>query len=156
VGSQPWRGPTIYGRIEADLTVSMGPVPITFSIDPFPAKTTKASTVSYRPTTAPVPHPTSGTMMMGASTAPVPKQPTQLVERAATVHHTASNVIPRAGFSPRAPGARPRSRSFSGFDSSATTAEDSSSGLKRRVALVLGLIKLKFPTLDILIVQGLT
>ncbi len=156
VGSQPWRGPTIYGRIEADLAVSMGPVPITFSTDPFPAKTTKASTVPYRPATVPVPDPTSGMVMIGAPSPPILKQPTQLVERAATVHHTASNVIPRPGFSPRAPGARPRSRSFSGFDSSAAVAEDSLSGLKRRVALALGLIKLKFPTPDILIVQGLT
>lgn len=129
VKSQPWRGPTIYGRIEVDLAVSMGPVPITFSIDPFPAK---ASTVPHRPMTTPVPDPTSGMMMMGTPPPAVPKQPTQLVERAATIHHTASNAIPRPGFSPRAPGARPRSRSFSGFDSSATAvAEDSTSGLKR-------------------------
>ncbi|KAH6881258.1 rab-GTPase-TBC domain-containing protein [Coprinopsis sp. MPI-PUGE-AT-0042] len=32
------RGPTIYGRIEGDFTTAMGPIPITWSVDPPPTK----------------------------------------------------------------------------------------------------------------------
>ena len=125
----PFHGRTIYGRVDVDLTKSIGPVPITFSVDPFPVRTPKASLphsptfppsqlVDRRPATAPIldHFPSSGT-----TAPPVPMLQHQPIERSATLHlPSTGHVIPRPGFSPSAPGPRPRSRSFSGFDSSAT------------------------------------
>ena len=129
---RPFHGPTIYGRMDVDLAMSIGPVPITFSIDPFPVRTPKASLpysplfaprvdpsqlVDRRPATAPIPDHFSPS---GMTVPPVPTPPQQPMERSATLHlPSTGHAIPRPGFSPSAPGPRPRSRSFSGFDSSA-------------------------------------
>jgi len=96
---------TIYGSTPQDLSAALGPVPILFSIDPpndIPAKRIAAAT-------APPPVPTS--IQNTHSPAPSVQQlPVQ--SQAAT-----SNVIPREDFVPKARAVRPRSRSFSGFDS---------------------------------------
>ena len=96
---------TIYGSTTQDLSAALGPVPILFSIDPpndIPAKRIAAAT-------APPPVPTS--IQNTHSPAPgVQQLPVQ--SQAAT-----PNVIPRESFVPKAGAVRPRSRSFSGFDS---------------------------------------
>ena len=101
---------TIYGSTQ-DISAALGPVPIFFSIDPpndIPAKRIAAATPLSPPL---VPTPIQHTL------SPVPNvQQVSVQSQAAT-----SNVIPRESFVPKAAAARPRSRSFSGFDSPMST-----------------------------------
>ncbi|KAI0056890.1 hypothetical protein BV25DRAFT_1533903 [Artomyces pyxidatus] len=89
---------TIYGVTERQLAESLGPVPISFSLDP--PNDIPANRMQKRPATA------EGTAT-GKELKVVPDSRPPSTQ----------NVIPRANFFPRAAGARPRSRSFSGFDS---------------------------------------
>lgn len=98
---------TIYGSTTQDLSAAQGPVPILFSIDPphdIPAKSTAAAAA---PAPAPVPTSVQNSLSPGPSVQQLP------------VHSQAApaNVIPRESFVPKAGAVRPRSRSFSGFDS---------------------------------------
>lgn len=151
----PIRGPTIYGRTETDLAVSMGPVPIMFSIDPplttarpsfsnpIPAPQTQGTptskpTMPSSPPRAPVQmmtkrqpqsepqHPprsasllgsTVGAPAVGASVSNVGASAVDGDATPAIEPKTMGDVIPRANFFPKPPGMRPRSRSFSGFNS---------------------------------------
>ena len=92
------RGPTIYGRVEVDLAVAQAPVPITFSIDP-PA-------ISVPPVQRPVLTPMRNVSLPVTKVVP------------AETEQSAGSAIPRANFFPKAGTTRPRSRSFSGFNSS--------------------------------------
>ncbi|KAF8637265.1 hypothetical protein AX17_002945 [Amanita inopinata Kibby_2008] len=129
----PLRGITIYGRTEVELCQSPEPVPIIFSLEPHPATAPPPGSLHQpvglpqrmappflRPATAPNQH-KSGIgpgmerkILDGIVEAPLANQ----AERAVTLENPGTpNVIPRANFFPKRPGARPRSRSFSGFDS---------------------------------------
>lgn len=117
MGSAPrQRGPTIYGRVEHDLASSTGPVPILFSVDP-PAPPPPPVVVIVPKTsplrTAVVPEP---------STAPAVEEGIDAKAESSDDGNGGNsngsvNVIPRANFFPKAATARPRSRSFSGFNS---------------------------------------
>ena len=144
------RGPTIYGRTESDLTGSMGPVPIMFSIDPPPVTSPPSNPIPVSlPPSIPVSKPTMASprvpMQMMAKQQPQsePEYPSRHVSLtgagAPLVGASVSNVgsssrdgnvapavepqatggglIPRAKNFPKPPGLRPRSRSFSSFDS---------------------------------------
>ena len=100
---------TIYGSTTQDLLGSVGPVPIFFSTEP----PNDIPVNRMRVANAPPPP------------APIPVKvisPSQGGLRPPAEHHASTtsnkpNVIPRTNFVPKATTARPRSRSFSGFDS---------------------------------------
>jgi len=170
--------PTIYGRTEVDLTSSVRPVPIMFSVDPPPldagkgratapmgailppigAGGSKLSRPSFhgspprRPSTQPVsgrvpaPLVSSGVAPRAASSSvPQPSLASENNEKPVmenTVAQKAENTvvdaaklkasppngsppIPRSNFTPKATGLRPRSRSFSGFNSLDSTTSPS-------------------------------
>ena len=98
---------TIYGSTTQDISAALGPVPIFFSIDPpndIPAKRLAAATPLSPPL---VPTPIQNTLSLAPNVQQLPVQ-----SQPAT-----SNGIPRESFVPKTAAARPRSRSFSGFDS---------------------------------------
>ncbi|KAG6888452.1 hypothetical protein C0995_008127 [Termitomyces sp. Mi166 len=134
------RGPTIYGIPVSDLGAAMGPIPMQFTVMPPPAtapppgsvppssvphafatSTPPPTRVAVTPTPPPPPHPPVAT--------PLPRIAVRRVgslditstgnkNSGAGIERPASGtggVIPRANFSPKASGVRPRSRSFSGF-----------------------------------------
>ena len=118
---------TIYGSTAQDLAMSVGPVLIYFSLDP--PNDVPANRIRVTPIAAPVtvppppppppppPVPTSNLNTLSPAPAPgaqqpLPGQPSQHRGMGGT-----TDVIPRAGFVPKAGAVRPRSRSFSGFDS---------------------------------------
>ena len=128
---------TIYGSTARDLSTAAGPVLIYFSLDPpndipanrmrvapTPAPAPVIVTVPPQPQPQPQPLPPpapvpSSNHKNSLSSVPAPEtqrpfpgQPGQRQVAGAT-----TDVIPRPGFVPKAAAARPRSRSFSGFDS---------------------------------------
>ncbi|GLB36933.1 putative protein with domain in Tre-2, BUB2p, and Cdc16p [Lyophyllum shimeji] len=142
------RGPTIYGFTAEDLSSAIGPVLMQFSVNPPPAtappgKSLPPPAIQQQPQgPAPGSMPTPAVKVVpggreGSSLQVVAPVPVQAVRRvgslasldAAARDHAqverpssgAGGVIPRANFFPKAAGARPRSRSFSGFQN--TTAE---------------------------------
>jgi hypothetical protein len=111
---------TIYASTTQDLLTSAGPVPIFFSTDPpndVPANRMRMANTPSPSPPVPVPIPVSPKSIPSPSQGGL-RPP---AERHATA--TASNqnqnqlVIPRTNFIPQAVTVRPRSRSFSGFDS---------------------------------------
>lgn len=98
-------GPTIYGKVEIDLSSSTGPVPILFSVDPPPIT---------QPTRAQASSPLKLSLVP-----PVPYDSPRA--RRGSIDQVPSSPIPRANFFPKAGTARPRSRSFSAFNSSSPT-----------------------------------
>ncbi|CCM03483.1 uncharacterized protein FIBRA_05617 [Fibroporia radiculosa] len=123
------RATTIYGHFEYDLATAPGPVPVSFSLEPqvnVPANRpimTKARSYSPRPASPATGFGGGGTIYTDRRTeSPAPLSPLAGPERA-------DRAIPRPNFSPHAPGMRPRSRSFSGFDApTREIASSSSSG----------------------------
>ncbi|KAF8149384.1 hypothetical protein B0H34DRAFT_733556 [Crassisporium funariophilum] len=141
----PMRGPTIYGRTEGDLAGAAGPVPILFSVDPPPATAPPPSTYAahHGPASPPrvqmmskqqhhVQHPPrsmslgprdtavlTSALSAGGSSLGVTGVGGGAAEGTllATDQKPAGGAIPRANFFPKAAGLRPRSRSFSGFNS---------------------------------------
>ena len=116
---------TIYGTTAQDLTLAAGPVLIYFSLDPpndVPANRMRAAPIAVAvpalPPPPPPPVPTSNNQN-ALSPAPVPgaQQPSPSQPSRRQGAGATTDSIPRAGFVPRAGAARPRSRSFSGFDS---------------------------------------
>lgn len=114
---------TIYARFDYDLASSAGPVPISFSLDPpmdIPANRPASvrpqipSSRSASPAIVPERHMVSSPLAQSA-------RPTEGREVPNTLQP--SQPIHRANFVPSAPGQRPRSRSFSGFDSRPTPAQ---------------------------------
>jgi hypothetical protein len=125
---------TIYGSTARDLSAAAGPVLIYFSLDPpndipanrmrvapAPASAPVVVTVPPQPQPQPLPPPApvpiSNQNSLSLVPAPgaqqsFPGQPGQRQGAGAT-----TDVIPRPGFVPKAAAVRPRSRSFSGFDS---------------------------------------
>ena len=121
---------TIYGNTARDLSTAAGPVLIYFSLDPpndipanrmrgapAPAPAPVAVTVPPQPLPPPAPVPISNQNSPSSVPAPgapqpFPGQPGQRQGAGMT-----TDVIPRSGFVPKATAVRPRSRSFSGFDS---------------------------------------
>jgi hypothetical protein len=101
---------TIYGSTTQDLLGSVGPVPIFFSTEPppndIPVNRMRVANAPSPPAPIPVKviSPSQGGLLPPA-------------ERHASTTSNKPNVIPRTNFVPKATTARPRSRSFSGFDS---------------------------------------
>ncbi|KAG5338936.1 hypothetical protein C0989_005570 [Termitomyces sp. Mn162] len=131
------RGPTIYGVATVDLSAAMGPIPIQFTVTPPLA--TAPPPGSVPPPSVPRAAATPATppirVMPPSTGAPVPRlavrktgsvsspdvTPTVDGNAVPDVERPGSGtggVIPRANFFPKAGGVRPRSRSFSGFQSS--------------------------------------
>ena len=118
--------PTIYGKLEQELSMSIGPVPISFSLEPpnnIPAN--RINTLANRPSNSSL---RSGTPVQSPQLTQNPPLPSSTPPLATSSPEPSgstppaedispSKVIPRANFFPKAPTARPRSRSFSGFDS---------------------------------------
>jgi TBC1 domain family member 10 len=98
---------TIYGSTAQDLSTALGPIPIHFSVDPPTDIPAKRIALAVAPPQAPVSISTQNTLP--------PPPGTQ--QSSAILQSATSNVIPRASFVPKAAAVRPRSRSFSGFDS---------------------------------------
>lgn len=98
---------TIYGRFEHDLGSAMGPVPISFTLEPpnnIPAN-------RYRSTVTPTP-------MSPVNNRSLSMQQADTISRSMSPPESSpGKVIPRANFFPKAQTPRPRSRSFSGFES---------------------------------------
>ncbi|THH15095.1 hypothetical protein EW146_g5336 [Bondarzewia mesenterica] len=119
---------TIYGLTETELTESMGPVPISFFLEPpnnIPAHrvamrrtaTVGAGVADVGQGTAPVGLGfSSAGNGMGAGPVGQEQGQGQRQEQGSGASQI-GNVIPRANFYPKVRAARPRSRSFSGFDS---------------------------------------
>ncbi|KAI9059860.1 hypothetical protein FKP32DRAFT_1579071 [Trametes sanguinea] len=119
--------PTIYGRLEYDLSASIGPVPVSFGLEPqnnIPANRPARPPVQW---TAPPPSRT-GTPASQASASGDPSgrrsaDPTGRQNAISPPLQGVAGVPPhaqpiaRANFTPSVPMARPRSRSFSGFTS---------------------------------------
>ncbi len=100
---------TIYGRFELDLSSSIGPVPVFFTLEPpnnIPANRFRPPTAPSSPAPSEQPGESADYFMMNSSITPPPE-------------NGAGKAIPRANFFPKVKTPRPRSRSFSGFDSSA-------------------------------------
>ena len=95
---------TIYGRFDRDLSMAIGPVPISFTLEP------PNNIPSYRMRSQAPP-------MSPLATDRFP--PMEQAGPLSPQDSSAGKVIPRANFFPKAQTPRPRSRSFSGFDSSA-------------------------------------
>ena len=98
---------TIYGSTAQDLSTALGPIPIHFSVDPPTDIPAKRIAPAVAPPQAPVSISTQNTLFPPPGT----QQSSGILQTAT------SNVIPRASFVPKAGAVRPRSRSFSGFDS---------------------------------------
>jgi hypothetical protein len=147
--------PTIYGRTDVDLGSATGPVRVVFSIDPLPPLSAPLpSQIPFRngaapPVPVPRRNPTdseSGNVSQPGSTAGsprgsapgrspaataspisvVPSKSSPLAEKP-PVDRKTSAAIPRPNFFPKAGTSRPRSRSFSGFNSGITEISLSSS-----------------------------
>ncbi|KAG6856602.1 hypothetical protein H0H87_002694 [Tephrocybe sp. NHM501043] len=142
------RGPTIYGITTTDLSAAMGPVLIHFSVTPPPATAPPLGSVpASRVQPTPPPPPAVAPPRVSSTTsatpplqsqphslaAPIPRIAVRRVGSIASLDVApvgltaemerpasgASGAIPRANFFPKAGGVRPRSRSFSGFQSTA-------------------------------------
>lgn len=103
---------TIYGKCEIDLESAIGPVPVTFSLEP---------PISV-PANRIVPHRSQSSDSNSTPPSSQPSTPTNQSFRPSSSPKptgTDSNfgAIPRPNFFPQQPQIRPRSRSFSGFDS---------------------------------------
>ncbi|THH28126.1 hypothetical protein EUX98_g6054 [Antrodiella citrinella] len=142
-GSPGSRRPTMYGMTEIDLSVAVGPVPIWFSVEP------PQNVPAHRIKSPPAPTPLregSPSLMQSASSSSQSSPQLGRPDRSrqgsdpGEVEGDARRVVPRANFFPKAP--RPRSRSFSGFDSQIAEIELP----KERVSLRS---KLSLPTLRI-------
>jgi hypothetical protein len=112
---------TVYGRCEIDLASAIGPAPISFSLEP-PISVPANRIVPHRSqssdsnqTPSPSSQPSTPTNQTFPSSAPSssPKL---------TGTGPGSGTIPRPNFYPQKPQIRPRSRSFSGFDSTSPQA----------------------------------
>ncbi|RDB27248.1 hypothetical protein Hypma_004535 [Hypsizygus marmoreus] len=122
------RGPTIYGITATDLASAAGPVLMMFSVDPPPATAPSPGSMPSTqgvPVIAPIPiHAGSSSLREGLEMRRVTSTSSLnaaagVTERSASADQRASpsGVIPRANFFPKAGAVRPRSRSFSGFQS---------------------------------------
>ena len=122
---------TIYGSTPQDLCTAAGPVLMYFSLDPpndipanrmrvapapAPAPTPAPVVVTVPPQPLPPPAPvrTSNQNYLTSIPAPGAQQPFPGQRRGSGA---TTDVIPRPGFVPKTGAVRPRSRSFSGFDS---------------------------------------
>ena len=132
----PGRRPTIYGRTQVDLAASTGPVLMTFSVDPPPNPPVNAMP---RTPLSPLSLPANSPGNRVASDVEKGGTPPASVERSAQADQAGSGVIPRANFFPKAGGARPRSRSFSGFNS-----QDTEVPLPIQRRLVFGIVWVSF------------
>lgn len=142
--------PTIYGRTDADLGSATGPVRMVFSIDPLPPLSAPLpSQIPFRNGVSPKPGPRRATTESdrtvsqpgspvssprGAGTpgrspstvsSPVAASPAKssplASEKPVSVDPPRSTAaIPRPNFFPKAGTSRPRSRSFSGFNTTTT------------------------------------
>lgn len=108
------RNMTVYGKCETDLTNAIGPVPITFSLEP------------------PISVPANRVLPLRSQSSdsnPIPPHSSQPSTPTNQSFHlkpigtgTNTGAIPRPNFFPQKPQIRPRSRSFSDFDSTSSQA----------------------------------
>lgn len=105
---------TVYGKCEMDLASATGPVPITFSLEP-PVSVPANRVVPNRSQSD-----DSNLTPPPSSQPPTPTNQSFPSKPAGTVMNT--GAIPRPNFFPQKPQPRPRSRSFSGFDSTSSQA----------------------------------
>ena len=121
---------TIYGSTPQDLSTAAGPVLMYFSLDPpndipanrirvapAPAPAPVVVTVPPQPLPPPAPVRTLNQNYITSIPAPVAQQPFPGQPGQRRGSGATTDVIPRPGFVPKAGAVRPRSRSFSGFDS---------------------------------------
>ena len=105
------RNRTIYGKCDTELASAMGPVPITFSLEPpisIPANRIlphRSQSSDSNPIPPPSSQPSTPTNQSFSNPAGAGKNP---------------GAIPRPNFFPQKPQIRPRSRSFSGFGSTSS------------------------------------
>lgn len=100
---------TVYGICETDLANSIGPVPITFTLEP-PISVPANRIIPNRSQSS-----DSNPISLSSSQPSTPTKQSSPLKP--TGKGTNSGSIPRANFFPQKPQVRPRSRSFSGFDS---------------------------------------
>ncbi|KAI0363128.1 hypothetical protein BV20DRAFT_1031812 [Pilatotrama ljubarskyi] len=119
--------PTIYGRFDYDLSASIGPVPISFSLEPqnnVPANRAKPPMPwSAAPSRTGSPASQMSVDPSGRRSAdPAGRRnaTSPPLQQAVPPVAGPSQPIPRANFTPAVNTARPRSRSFSGFTSGST------------------------------------
>ncbi|KAF8879123.1 rab-GTPase-TBC domain-containing protein [Infundibulicybe gibba] len=127
-GSTDRRLPAIYARTLIDLASAQAAVPIIFSFEPPPPNSSRAvASPPNRPTipsgTSPAPQPLQPAPYRveadKISSVPPPSQPAAGSSADSEKPNPGSNTtgaIPRTNFMPKAGTARPRSRSFSGFN----------------------------------------
>ena len=115
---------TVYGKCEIELTSATGPVPIIFSLEPpisvpanriIPHRSQSSDSNSTQPPSSQPSTPTNQSFNLGGpSSSP-----------GLTGTGPASGALPRPNFFPQKPQVRPRSRSFSGFDSTSPQSKPS-------------------------------
>lgn len=119
---------TLYALFETDLSHSIGPVPVTFSLEPpqsVPAN--HRHPPSNRPPRQPSPlapppvQQQSAANITPATSSPSAPSPDPTIPGVNDNQDASGKAIPRANFFPKVQTPRPRSRSFSGYD--ATTVE---------------------------------
>lgn len=110
---------TIYGKFERDLASSLGPVPITFSVDPPPPPPHMTASAHGPRMVGPAKEPRSGSPLSSQPSLST-REGTPPSQTRPEVGHEAqgpsSKAVPRANFFPKTASPRPRSRSFSGFN----------------------------------------
>ena len=143
------RNTTIYGKTVIDLSNSIGPVAMVWSIDPFPVEPARtnspgpgrgvprrsttagasplSTSVTTLPTSTPTPPPMdaratpSPPQMNRATPSPSPASSPAPPSPGIDGENRGSRVVPRANFHPQVGAPRPRSRSFSGLSSQPAT-----------------------------------
>lgn len=125
--------PTIYGRTDTDLSSSVGPVPITFSLDPPAAIDRGKATAPRSAALPPIGTGHSIAMSSTSSNSGVLETIIKVDDKSNTksemlidipkqlIGNNALTPIPRPNFVPKVGVVRPRSRSFSGFNAPSST-----------------------------------
>lgn len=126
------RQPTFYGRLEVDLSMSNGPVPVSFSLEPPQAVPANRM---------PPPSPVSAAGPSSAVEAAVAPSASEGEPEGESEARGPGQVIQRSNFQPQARTVRPRSQSFSGFDK---PSPEESKELAKRYVLTAALA---FPSL---------
>jgi hypothetical protein len=108
------RATTLYGKCGSDLLDAIGPVLVTFGLDPpGPAPVNPTLTLNIPPQTS-----SSSSALHANSAEGIPSPSDSFANTDET--KPSGNALPRANFFPKIQTPRPRSRSFSGFDTHIT------------------------------------
>ena len=131
------RGPTIYGECDVELNTALGPVPITFSIEPLSLTSSQHHMVPQPPSiqasVSSIPLSPLPPLPRSATSSPLLSEHLRRCESVMSINVNATadsngsgiskGVMPRANFYPKGPGQRPRSRSYSALSSHSTKDE---------------------------------